>query len=91
MIFWNYPVLVFKLIKLGLTPYIFNPSSVSVPVLSKHITYSLPLILTLYADIQNIFCFFNLVIALSNTPYIHNGRDGGIAIVNNSNALNTNL
>lgn len=64
-----------------LTPYISKPSSVNVPVLSKHIIVILPLILTFYGDIQYIFFYYNLLNAILIPIYKHVGNAGGTVIV----------
>lgn len=58
-----------------------NPSSVSVPVLSKHIIVTLPQILTFGGEIQNIYCFLSLLIANDIPIDKQVGRAGGTVIV----------
>ena len=66
-------------------PYKSNPSSVKVPVLSKHIIVTLPLILTLGGEMQNIFDFYNLDKAMETPIYKQVGNAGGTVIVIKSN------
>lgn len=66
-------------------PYISNPSSVNVPVLSKHITVTLPLIFTLGGEIQNTLLRYNLVNAIDTPIWRQVGKAGGTVIVIKSN------
>lgn len=46
--------------QIGRTPKVSSPSSVRVPVLSKHMMFTLPETFILGGEIQKIFFFFNL-------------------------------
>jgi len=75
---------------------VFNEFSVSVPVLSKHITFTLPLKLIRWGDIENILNFLSLsrkykksflrkssnLDKETNMPMdMHAGREGGTTMV----------
>ena len=64
-----------------LVPYISNPSSVNVPVLSKHMTVILPAILILNGLVQNIDFFFSLYKAIDTPICKQVGSAGGTLIV----------
>ena len=70
-----------------LTPRIYNPSSVKVPVLSKTMMLILPLIFTLGGEMQNILLLFNLVIAKATPTDMVAGKAGGTVIVIKSRDL----
>jgi len=70
-----------------LTPMTYKPSSVSVPVLSKTMTYTLPVKLTLGGDVQKIFLDFNRTSADDIPTDIVVGKVGGIVIVIRSSNL----
>lgn len=66
-----------------------NPSSVSVPVLSKHIIVTLPHILTFGGEIQNIYFFFILLRANEIPIDKQVGSAGGTVIVTRSKLFKT--
>jgi len=65
----------------GLAPRISRPSSVRVPVLSKHIILILPVSLIVLGEIQKICFFWSLANATLMPTYTHVGKAGGTVIV----------
>ena len=70
-------------------PYVSNPSSVKVPVLSKHIILILPATFILEGAIQKIFFFFSLYDAKLIPIDIQVGKAGGTVTVIISRVLST--
>jgi hypothetical protein len=69
-----------------LAPRTSRPSSVNVPVLSKHMTSTVPATLTRFGEIQNICCFRKRDNA-NDVPIVNvAGNAGGTIIVIKSNA-----
>ena len=72
-----------------LNPFVFRPSSVSVPVLSKTRKLTLPPTLILVGDMQNIFYLLRRFPANIIPTVMAAGRAGGTVIVNTSSILKT--
>lgn len=68
-------------------PWVSSPSSVRVPVLSKHMRLTLPAIVTLYGEMQKILLLLRLLTANSTPMLMQVGRAGGTTIVITSHDL----
>ena len=70
-----------------MTPYVSSPSSVKVPVLSKHMMLILPAMLTLEGLMQKIEEDFRILIAKMIPTLIQVGKAGGTVMVMMSRLL----